>query len=365
MKVLHFSSAKTWRGGEQQIAYLLSELRDHGIKQHIFCIEDSSLAAYCDKQQFSFSTYQKRASINPLPGAKLSRIVKKNKIDIIHIHDAHAHTFACISATFFGLKTPLVLSRRVDFPIKQSIFSRWKYNHPSIKAIFCVSAFIKKVIERDIQDTSIIKVIHSGLDLSRFQFPKNSILKKEFNIPLESPLIANVAAIAPHKDYFTFVDAAAHILKHRPDARFLIIGGDGGEEQAIRNYIQQKQLGDYIQLTGFRNDIPHILPGIDLFLFTSKEEGLGTSLLDALACSVPVVATNAGGATEIIKHNKTGLVAEVKNSDQLALHVLKLLEDEVLKNRLVKNGLEQLEQFSIQKTGKATLEGYRTVLSII
>ncbi|MFT5765243.1 MAG: glycosyltransferase involved in cell wall biosynthesis [Saprospiraceae bacterium] len=364
MKVLHFSSAKTWRGGEQQIAYLLMELRKLNIEQYVLCVANSSMEAFCIKEKFQFTRYKKRASIDPVPAIKLSKIVRQHHIDLVHIHDAHAHTFACISATFCGLKAPLVLSRRVDFPIRSGFLSRWKYNHPAIKAIICVSAFIKQVIEKDIRESAKIKVVHSGIDISKFHFQKNNILKTEFGIPLTSPLIANVAAIAPHKDYFTFVDTAAIILQKRPDARFLIIGGDGGEERAIRDYILQKKLSNKIQFTGFRKDIPEVLPGLDVFLFTSKEEGLGTSLLDALACKVPVVATNAGGAPEIIEHDKTGLVAEVKNSAQLAEHVLTVLDDEVLRNRLVGNGLEKLGLFTTEMTAGKTLGVYQTIIQM-
>ncbi len=359
MKVLHFSSAKTWRGGEQQIAYLLMELREKGIQQTVFCVKNSALASFCKKEDFAFEVYKKRASIDPAPALKLSRIISKNKIDLIHIHDAHAHTFACMGAAFFNIKTPFVLSRRVDFPIRKSFLSQWKYNHPNIKAILCVSAFIKKVIQSDIKDPSIIQVVHSGVDLSKFRFTKNNILRKEYKIPDSDFLIANVAAIAPHKDYFTFVDTAALILNNRSDTRFLIIGGDGGEMQKIRNYIQEKNLGDKIQLTGFRNDIPKVLPGIDLFLFTSKEEGLGTSLLDALACKIPVVATNAGGAPEVIEHMKTGLVGNIKNAEQLAEHVLTLLDNHELQSSFISNGLQKLKNFSTKETARKTLDTYR------
>jgi len=314
MKILHFSSAKSWRGGEQQIAYLLQELRLLGIEQQVLCVASSPLATFCTSENFPFETYKKRASIDPIPSLKLRHLVQNHKIDLVHMHDAHAHTFACISASLFGVRTPFVLSRRVDFPIKNNALSKWKYNHKNIKAILCVSNFIKQVITPDIQQTTKIQVVHSGIDLTRFNHKQQSILRESFSIPKDSPLIANVAAIAPHKDYFTFVDTAQMILSKRPEARFLIIGGDGGQEQMIRDYIQQKGLEQQIQLSGFRKDVPVILPEVDVFLFTSQEEGLGTSLLDALACKVPVVATCAGGVPEIIEDGKTGLLAEVKDA---------------------------------------------------
>lgn len=364
MKVLHFSSARTWRGGEQQIAYLLEELKLLDVEQEVLCVADSKMEAFCLSHRFPFSTYNKGPSVSPLPGLKLASILKNKTFDIIHLHDAHSHSFACIGITLFGIKAPLVLSRRVDFPIKKSFLSRWKYNHSSIKAIICVSHFIKKVIKNDIKEQAKIKVVHSGIDIGRFRFSKNDKLRSEYNIPSQTPLIANVAAIAPHKDLFTFVDTAALILQSRPEVKFMIIGGDGGKELEIRTYIQQKNLQNNIILTGFRRDIPEILPGIDIFLFTSETEGLGTSLLDALACRVPIVATAAGGIPEIVEHEKTGLLAPVKDAAQLARQVLRLLKDQALRDQLIENGSKKLEFFSKTQTAKETLKIYQSILDM-
>ena len=177
MNILHFSSATSWRGGEQQIAYLAKELRAANIEQVILCVTNSPLASFCEQENIPFYTYKKKASIAPGPAVKLAKIARLENISLVHIHDAHAHTFAVVAATFFGLQTPLILSRRVDFPIKRSILSKWKYNHTAIKAIICVSHFIKEIIAPDISDTSKIEVIHSGVDLSKFQFKKSGILR--------------------------------------------------------------------------------------------------------------------------------------------------------------------------------------------
>lgn len=361
MKVLHISAAKSWRGGEQQIAYLLEELRASGIEQSVFCVAGAPLATFCAQEKIPFDTYKKRASVDPVPAFKLRQLMQQKAIDLVHIHDAHAHTLACISASFFGVRQAFILSRRVDFPIKNNSLSYWKYNHKNIKAILCVSHFIQEVIKPDIRESSKIQVVHSGIDLDRFHHKKQSILRDTFQIPATSPLLANVAAIAPHKDYFTFVDTAAIILAKRPEVRFLIIGGDGGEEQLIRDYIRKKKLEAQIRLTGFRKDIPAILPELDLFLFTSKEEGLGTSLLDALASRVPVVATRAGGAVEIIEHERTGLLAEVKDADRLATEALRLLDDPGLQKKLIENGLKKAASFTKQETARKTLQVYQSL----
>lgn len=328
----------------------------------VFCVEGSAMAKFCVAERFDFFVFKKRSSIYPGIARQLARLVKKQEIDILHLHDAHAHTFACMAASVFGMSKPLVLSRRVDFPIKKNVFSRWKYNHPAIKAIICVSHFIKGVLEKDIRQSGKIKVVHSGIDTSRFSFSKNTKLRNEFEIPDTGPLIANVAAIASHKDYYTFVDTALLIVSSKPDARFLIIGADGGEQKAIEAYIQKAGLQKHIHLTGFRTDIPEILQGIDLFLFTSKEEGLGTSLLDALASKVPIVATNAGGIPEIVLHEKTGLTANIGDAKSLANAVLRLLDDKAFAKKLSQIGLEHLKSFSKANTAEKTLAIYNQIL---
>ncbi|MEM1122039.1 MAG: glycosyltransferase, partial [Bacteroidota bacterium] len=138
MKILQFSSAKTWRGGEQQIAYLQEELTTLGVEQWIFCVQNSTLANYCSSNNIPHFTYKKRFSTNPLIALQLKKLVARLNIDLVHLHDSHSHTFGFMS-TLFGNKTRFVLSRRVDFPVRKSWFSYQKYNHPSIKKIISVS----------------------------------------------------------------------------------------------------------------------------------------------------------------------------------------------------------------------------------
>jgi len=362
LKILHVSSAKTWRGGEQQIAYLVEELNKQGIRQWVLCAKGSAMEAHCREARLPFFTYPKRFSANPAVGWRIRQLCRKNQVSLVHVHDAHSHTFACLAATMFGNAVPVVLSRRVDFPIGNNVFSRWKYNHPAIRKIICVSRFIKKIMAADISEKGRLAVVHSGIDLQRFPYQKSDILHREFHIQKEIPLIANVAAIAPHKDYFTFVNTAEILLKKGLKATFLIIGGDGGEKTSIENYIASKNLKRHIFICGFRTDIPRILPEIELLLFTSKTEGLGTSILDAFACNVPVVATEAGGVPEIVRHGETGFLAPVKAPQELALQALILLQNPSLKRKICGQASAAVKNFSKSKTAFQTMEIYKKVV---
>ena len=119
----------------------------------------------------------------------------------------------------------------------------------------------------------------------------------------------------------------------------------------------------HILFLGFRQDIPEILPELDAFLITSETEGLGTTILDAFACRVPVVATAGGGIPEIVKHNQTGMLAAVHDADTLATHILNVLTVDTLRSRLVANATEFLQEFTKEKTAHKTLAVYQEILN--
>jgi len=361
LRILHVSLQKDWRGGEQQAIYLFEE----GIKmqylQWVLCSEGNAMEEFCVLNGYPYYSIKSSFIKNFSNQKQLQDICEKHKIDIIHVHDSKAHTLAFLSCRF-GNITPVVVSRRVDFPVRKSIFSKQKYNCVCIKKFICISHKIKEILEPDIEDTSKLTVIHSGIDISKFNGCFNKgILRKEFNIPDDEIIIGNVAAIADHKDYFTFVDTAG-ILLSKTDfkAKFLIIG-DGPLRFEIEKYINSKNLSKHIIFTGFRNDIPDILPELDIFLFTSKTEGLGTSILDAMACGVAVVSTNAGGIPEIIKHEFNGMMSETGNADDLAQNIEKLLANNYLKQHLINNAKQTVLKFTKEYMAEQNFKIYRDV----
>ncbi|KAA5548721.1 glycosyltransferase family 4 protein [Adhaeribacter rhizoryzae] len=361
MKVLHLSSEKTWRGGEQQIAYLLSELVTHNVQVFVACRRHSAFETYCRQQNIPHLSLPFANEFDLVTALQLKKYCKQNKIDLVHVHSAHSHALS-VWADLLGNNLPIILSRRVDFPVKNNWLSHYKYNYPGIRKIICVSDKIKEVMAPDLKQPEKLVTIHSGIDLSRFEESyRNGKLHEELDLPLSKFLIGNVSAIAPHKDYFTFVDTAAQLINQDLEAKFLIIG-DGPSRPEVEAYVAQKNMQKHILFLGFRQDIPEILPELDVFLITSETEGLGTTILDAFACRVPVVATAGGGIPEIVKNNQTGMLAAVRDTDMLATHVLNVLTIDSLRSRLVTNATEFLNGFTKEQTALKTLAVYREVL---
>ena len=353
--VLHVVTAVTWRGGEQQVAYLLEELREK-VNAVVLCSKGSKMEDYCDKNGFKYFTHLKKRSIDIKYAKKIAKISKSEKVDCLHLHDAHAHTFAILAAVIYKNKAPIILSRRVDFPINNNRFSKFKYNHPNIKKILCVSNKIKEITARRINNKSVLQTVYSGIDLDKFE-PKSGVLKVELELENSNFLIGNTSALADHKDYFTFIDVVVEVLKQQSNVHFVIFGS-GPMEAEIKEYATTKGVGEKLKFLGFRSDVPKLLADLDLFLITSKTEGLGTSILDAFACKVPVVATAAGGIPELVEDRKTGLLCAIKNVEQITKAVLEVKFTPNLGNQMAENAFEKVQKFSKKETAKETLKHY-------
>jgi len=361
MRILHLSSEKTWRGGEQQIAYLIEELLKHNIPCFVACKKESAFEAHCIKNNIPHLSLAYANELDVVTALQIKKYCKQNTVSLIHAHTGHSHALA-VWAGLLGNNLPIVLSRRVDFPVKKNFLSNFKFNYKGISRIICVSDKIKEVMAPALEHPEKLVTVHSGIDVSRFEeSSREGKLHEELNLPLSTFLIGNVSAIAPHKDYFTFVDTAEILLKNDLDAKFLIIG-DGPSRPEIEAYVAQKKLEKDILFLGFRKDIPDILPELDVFLITSETEGLGTTILDAFACRVPVVATNGGGIPEIVKYNQTGMLAAVQDSQMLATHLLNVLTIDSLRSRLVAKASEFLKEFTKEQTALKTLKIYQEVL---
>lgn len=355
--ILHLTTQKGWRGGEQQIAYLTEELAQKRIKQLVACPEGSDMAAHCLRQNLPFVSFPATGSFSFRMPFFLRRLGGQYGITLVHAHDSHALNHA-LMAYRLGLKRPIVVNRRVDFPVR----SRFKYNHAAVKKIICDSDAIHRVMGECLGHVEKLVTIHSGIDVLRFSGrTRQGRLRQEFGYGPGVFLVGNVAALADHKDYPTFVQTAELLLKHDDRFRFLIIG-DGPERSAIDALITRKKLQNRIRITGFRSDVPEILPDLDLFLITSKTEGLGTSIIEAMAAGVPVVATAAGGIPELVVDGVTGMLAPVKDSQSLCDAVLRIQCDAGLKEKILSGATLIPPRFDKHEIADRTWDVYRDIL---
>ncbi len=356
MKILHLSSEKSWRGGEQQMAYLIEELKVLGVDSCVAARSGSAFEKWCLSNKIPLISIPFKNDFDLSSALKVKAYCRNNNFDFIHMHSSRSHSLAILANTL-GNTVPLILARRVDFPLKKNYFSKKKYSHPAIKKIICVSNKIKELVIDSTNQPEKCTTVYDGVDLHRFDgLGAKGTIRKEFGIAADYKLIGNIAAIAPHKDYFTFLDTVK-ILSQKIKAKYLI-AGEGPLREEIEKRIIELNLEKDVIVLGFRKDVENVFADLDVLLYTSKEEGLGSTLLDAMAYGLPIVAAEGGGIPEIVKNEFNGLTAPIQDSKKLSEHVLRMLDDTTLREKLVNNAKNFVNGFSKQAMAKQTLEVY-------
>lgn len=362
IQVVHLNSANIWRGAEQQLSYILDHL-DKSFQQTLFCLKDAPLHDKALEKQWVVHPFKKYMGINPGLAFALKNYTSSNKVDLFHIHDPHSLN-GWFLATLMGMNIPAVVHRRVDFVTGQHHLSKQKYNHPLIKNILCVSEHVREIMRPVINDAEKLICLYDCVDTALFKHSNSiSLLEELFPESKGKTKIATIAALVDHKDIPTFISMADKLLKDgHHDLHFFIIG-DGALKEVISDFIIQKGIQSNVHLTGFINDIPAVLKELDVYVFTSKSEAFGSTILEVLASETPVIATRTGAANEILIHHKDALLTATGNEVALANHVLEVLHNESLRTTLIKNGLLTADRFSVDSYTKTLGEVYLSCLN--
>jgi glycosyltransferase involved in cell wall biosynthesis len=178
-------------------------------------------------------------------------------------------------------------------------------------------------------------------------------LSREFGLPLDRPWVGNLAALVPHKDQATLLRAAARV----PEARFALIGG-GPLLDDLKALARSLGISDRVVFAGFRDDPTRWLRALDLYAQSSWGEGMGSVLLEAMACGVPIAATDAGGIPEVLRHGETALLAPARDPERLARAIAESLQDRAGARRRAQAAREALDAFSLTRLGDRVLAVY-------
>jgi len=354
---LHVDTARSWRGGQNQVLLTVLGLRARGHRTTLVAHPDGEL--------------QRRAAEGPdlIPIAssgemgfraawQLSRVLTALRPTVVHAHDAHAVAMVALARSL-GRLDPLprfVVSRRVDFHVRRNTFSRWKY--AQVDLFLCASNAIRTMLVGDGVPAERTLTVYEGVDLEHVAAVPWLDVHAELWLPSGAPLVSNVAALVPHKGHRYLIKAAATVVRQVPDARFVILG-TGELEATLRKQVKDLHLERHVLLAGFRPDALSLQKGFDLFAMSSLTEGLGTVLLDAMALGQAIVATRAGGIPEVVAHDQTGVLVPPRDADALAAAVVRLLGDADRRAQLGLAGRERVRaSFSVERMVQATLDAY-------
>ena len=334
-KILHIISSIVWRGCEQQVHYLFNH-QSNDFEYYLFCPKNAELEKRNAVKKDKIFTYKKRVGFDLFAAIELKKVCKKHAIDIIQLHDSHAiNTY--ILADLLGMNLPAIIHRHVNHPIT----SNWKYNHKKIKKIICVSEVVKNTVSKMVDEKKLV-VVHPAIDIKKFETETiRKFEKKDF-------IVGIISALEKEKNIEEFIEIANKISIKRKDIKFIIVGD--GSLKFHPDINQNKQHNTQISFLGFRNDIPEILSTLDVFLFTSKSEGLGIVLLEAMAAKVPIVSNNFPAVREVIENEQTGYIYTTIED---AIHKIEILITKYeIQNTIIENAFNFVQDFDITLMNK-------------
>lgn len=351
-RVIHVASGREWRGGQRQVLYLAEALAARGIEQVVVTgagtrLERELRAAGCPVVAAPWAT-----ALDPRVAFATMRAARASSLrPVLHAHDPHALTLASLAALRLG--APLVVTRRVDFPLRRPAL--WR----RAARIVAISETVRRVLEQGGIPREKITAVPSGIPLTR-AMPAPLDLRAQLALRPEAPLAVSVGALVAHKDYPTLLSAAG-ILRERCPALQWVIAGEGPERPRLEQLLDALALEGRVHLVGQVDDGRRVIAAGDFFIASSREEGLNTSVLDALHLGVPVVSTRAGGLPEAV--GEAGVLVPVGDADALAAAVERLLADPAERERLRVAGRARAATFGSDRMAEAMLDVYDSVAS--
>jgi len=356
MKILHVCGKKDWGGGENQIVLLIDKFNiyDSSIEQFLLCPFESKLYNKIILSELSINifTSKKQLNLDPRFLFKIYKIVKKNGIDIIHVHDPDAHSLVILAIDLFRIKVKVILHKKTIFPIKNKKYSIYKYNHTSIKQIICVSEASKNIIISSIK-TIPIKVVYDAIQI-KSDFKKDKVLN--------SFIVLNIANHTRHKNLFTLLDVANICINEKKLPFKFIQLGHGKLMPSLIEKRDALNLTNDFEFKGFIENVEEYFCQSDVFIFTSIREGLGVSLLEAMQYNLPIVSSNAGGIPEVIENNNDGLLCDCDDIYCYVENLTKIYKSKELTSFLTKNALSKIEtKFSTSNMVKKIKEIYLSI----
>jgi len=306
-----------------------------------------------------------RGEIDVLLAFKLAKIVDEYKINILHAHTSHAHTLAFLVKLISRYKPKIVVTRRVDFyPYRRknllNILNRIKYIKGADHYI-AISNKIKQIlIECGIPENKVT-VVYSGIDPERVTGGNGKFFLKTYKKNNEF-IIGNISYFADHKAHEDLIKATK-IVKENGYKVKLFLAGYGEREKFLKKLVEEIGLEKDVIFLGFVENVKDLLAFFDLFVVSSREEGLCSSIIDAFFAGCPVVATDAGGIPELVKNGETGVLVCKGDPFSLANGIVWAMENPHLMKEMAERAKEfAYERFTAEKMVEGNLEVYKKLL---
>jgi L-malate glycosyltransferase len=358
MTVLHIDTERGWRGGERQVFWLAREMQRLGHHPLIAARPRELLSTRASAAGIEVVACNPGGELDLRAAWRLRAAIRRWSVQVVHAHTAHGVTLGAFAVMGTGI--PLVAARRVDFPLRRGPASKWKYGRAA--RIIAVSDAVKRVLLAGGLSPRQIDVVPDGTDVSRPAMPASRGTLRQLGVPPAAPLVVQVAQLVGHKDPITLVRAMRTVIDAIPDAHALLVG-EGPLRAPVTEEARKLRIDGQVHFTGYRDDADSLLAAADVVSLSSREEGMGSVLLDAQVFGRPVVATRAGGIPEVVVDGQTGILVPIEDPRQLGAAIVRLLGDAALRQKMSVAARARASEFSVARMTERTVAVYEEVVA--
>ena len=359
VRVLHVECGRHLYGGPQQVLYLLRGLAEAtGERQDLACPPGSGIARAA-REVAEVHEVPLRGELDAGALLRLGRLIRTRRPALVHVHSRRgADWWGGWAARRAGV--PAVVSRRVVSPEPLWV-ARLKYG--LYRAVIAISEGIRNVLLAQGVAPGKVVTVPSAVDTDVYRPGGDRLwLRHAFGFPPEARVLAMVGQFIPKKGHRLLLQALEELLPAYPDLRVLLLG-TGALLEGVRAEVAARGWADRVHLPGFREDLPRVLPALDLVVHPAFEEGLGVSLLQSAAAGVPIVGSAVGGIPEIVRDGVNGLLVPPGDGAALERAVRSLLDEPARARAMGAEGRRIAERdFSLGAMVAGNLRVYRDVL---
>lgn len=342
MNIAHLVLSLDFGGLEKLVIQFCDYLQRAGNKAMIISLSArTALANEARQKGIKILSLQKAPGFDPMALVRLRRMIKDEKIDILHTHNFAPLVYGIIPAKLAGIKTINTRHGRAPLSAHRLI---WVLNDYTVAVSIDAHG---ELLKHNRLHPAKATVIYNGIELpdisSRMESLARARQRERLGLTVGSLVIGTVGRLAREKDHATLFSAFRKVLEANVNAELAIVGG-GELESELKDLSRQLNIHTHTKFLGFREDALEIIKTFDVFVLSSRMEGISLTLLEAMAAGKPVVATAVGGNPEVVEEGKTGLLVSVSDAEQMAQAILRIAHDQNLAESFGTAGRKRVEE---------------------
>ena len=343
LRIIHSEAATSFGGQEHRVFKEMVAMRERGHYLEAVCQSDAELTQRLREAGFVVHTLDMDGAFNIVRGVfALKKILRAGRFDVLN---THSRQDTLIAATAGRLaKVPLIVrTRHLASPVGSLLSYTWLPHR-----VTTVSHYVRRQLIGRGVPAEHVQAIYTPVVLTpRLE---HSTLRDELELSADAILVGCVAVLRPDKGHLELINAMLPLLRIRPKLHLVLAGGGSPGFEQLQAHIAHSGVSDRIHMLGTRRDGPNVRAGLDVLCLATRQEAMGTAFLEAAASGLPVIGTDVGGVSEMMRPGETGLLVPLDDAQALQHALIQLIDSPVLRTKMGQAGYQRVHTEGIFTT---------------